>query len=435
MENLDNKLTPAQQTPKNKIDWNKKIKETLTENIVVIIFVALCLACIQVAQMPMSFIVNELVSRLSRNLFLVLSLIIPVLAGMGLNFGIVIGAMAGQIALIAVTHWGVTGLAGFSLAVALTIPISIVFGYLTGVILNKTRGQEMIAGMILGYFTNGLYQLLFLFLVGTIIPMNNPVLVLSSGIGIKNTIDLNAIKYALDRAFDPFFKITFVHASMVICVVLIAIFAYGAYKNKKEDRYEKYINAAIKAVIFVVIFALLIVLSQQKSIINMIKFPTASFASVALICIFTKFLMTTKLGQDFRTVGQDMHVAAVSGINVNKTRIKAIMISTVLAGVGQLIFLQNIGTLNTYGGHEQVGMYAIAALLVGGASVSKATIGQAIIGTALFHTLFIVSPQAGQNLFGNAQIGEYFRVFVAYGVIGISLALYAWKQVKARKDL
>lgn len=39
MENLDNKITPAQ-TPKNKIDWNKKIKETLTENIVVIIFVA-----------------------------------------------------------------------------------------------------------------------------------------------------------------------------------------------------------------------------------------------------------------------------------------------------------------------------------------------------------------------------------------------------------
>lgn len=434
MENIDNKKTPVE-IINNKIDWNKKIKTTLTDNIVVIIFVALCLICIQVAQMPMSFIINELVSRLSRNLFLVLSLIIPVLAGMGLNFGIVIGAMAGQIALIAVTHWGITGLAGFSLAVAITIPISIVFGYLTGVVLNKTRGQEMIAGMILGYFTNGLYQLLFLFLVGTIIPMNNPVLVLSGGVGIKNTIDLNSIKYALDRAFDPFFKITFVHASMVICIVLIALFAYGAYKNKKEDRYEKYINALIKALVFVVIFGLLIVLSQQKSIINMIKFPTAAFLVIALICIFTKFIMATKLGQDFRTVGQDMHVAEVSGINVNKTRIKAIMISTVLAGVGQLIFLQNIGTLNTYGGHEQVGMYAIAALLVGGASVSKATIGQAIIGTALFHTLFIVSPQAGQNLFGNAQIGEYFRVFVAYGVIGISLALYAWKQVKARKDL
>ncbi len=434
MEKIDNKNTPIKMT-KTKLDWNKKIKTTFTENIVVLIFVLLCLVCVEVSQMEWSFIVNELVSRLSRNLFIVLSLIIPVLAGMGLNFSIVIGAMAGQIALIAITHWGIVGLAGFTVAVLLSLPLSLLFGYLTGVVLNKTRGQEMIAGMILGFFTNGLYQLLFLFLVGTIIPMNNPVLVLSGGIGVKNTIDLTAIKYALDRAFDPFFKITLVHAGMVICLVLIALFVYGAYKNKKEDRYEKYINSAIKSGVFVVIFALLIILSTQKSIINMIKFPTASFLVIGLICIFTKFIMTTKLGQDFRTVGQDMHIAEVSGINVSKTRIKAIMISTVLAGIGQIIFLQNIGTLNTYGGHEQVGMYAIAALLVGGASVSRATIGQAIIGTALFHTLFIVSPQAGQNLFGNAQIGEYFRVFVAYGVIGISLALYAWKQLKTKKDL
>lgn len=420
---------------RTKLDWNKKIKSSCTENIVVFIFVILCLVCVEVSQMEWSFIVNELVNRLSRNLFIVLSLIIPVLAGMGLNFSIVIGAMAGQIALIAITHWGIVGLAGFTVAVLLSLPLSLLFGYLTGVVLNKTRGQEMIAGMILGFFTNGLYQLLFLFLVGTIIPMNNPVLVLSGGIGVKNTIDLTAIKYSLDKAFDPFFKITLVHAGMVICVALIALFAYGAYKNKKEDRYEKYINSIIKSGIFVVIFALLIVLSMQKSIINMIKFPTASFLVIGLICIFTKFIMTTKLGQDFRTVGQDMHIAEVSGINVSKTRIKAIMISTVLAGIGQIIFLQNIGTLNTYGGHEQVGMYAIAALLVGGASVSRASIGQAIIGTALFHTLFIVSPQAGQNLFGNAQIGEYFRVFVAYGVIGISLALYAWKQLKMKKGL
>ncbi|MGB5823806.1 MAG: ABC transporter permease [Proteocatella sp.] len=434
MEKLDNKIVPSKMTKTN-INWNKKIKSTLTENIVVIIFVLLCLGCVQVSGMPWSFIVNELVSRLSRNLFIVLALIVPVLAGMGLNFSIVIGAMAGQMALIAITHWGIVGLAGFVVAVVLSLPLSLLFGYLTGVVLNKTRGQEMIAGMILGFFTNGLYQLLFLFLVGTLIPMNNPVLVLSGGVGIKNTIDLNAMKYSLDRAFDPFFKITFVHASMVICVVLIAMFVYGAYKNKKEDRYEKYINAVIKTGIFVVILGSLVFLSQQKSIINMIKFPTASFLIIGLLCIFTKFLMTTKLGQDFRTVGQDMHVAEVSGINVSKTRIKAIMISTVLAAVGQIIFLQNIGTLNTYGGHEQVGMYAIAAILVGGASVSKATIGQAIIGTALFHTLFIVAPQAGQNLFGNAQIGEYFRVFVAYGVIGISLALYAWKQIKGKEGI
>ena len=49
------------------------------------------------------------------------------------------------------------------------------------------------------------------------------------------------------------------------------------------------------------------------------------------------------------------------------------------------------------------------------------------MGTFLFHLLFVVSPSAGQAIFGSAQVGEYFRVFVAYGIIAISLALPAWR--------
>ena len=55
--------------------------------------------------MPTQFLLMEIVTRLARNSFMVLSLIIPVVAGMGLNFGIVLGALAGQIALILSTHW------------------------------------------------------------------------------------------------------------------------------------------------------------------------------------------------------------------------------------------------------------------------------------------------------------------------------------------
>ena len=62
--------------------------------------------------------------------------------------------------------------------------------------------------------------------------------------------------------------------------------------------------------------------------------------------------------------------------------------------------------------------------------MQKATNRQALIGVLLFHTLFIVAPQAGKNLFDNAQLGEYFRVFVSYGVIALSLAMHAWKLVK-----
>src|SRR2546427_3056890 len=109
----------------------------------------------------------------------------------------------------------------------------------------------------------------------------------------------------------------------------------------------------------------------------------------------------------------DPHVASIAGIDVERNRVIATVLSTVLAAWGQLLFLQNIGTLNTYSSHEQVGMFAIAALLVSGATVTHATVGQALLGALLFHTLFVVSPLAGKALAGDAGIGGYFPVFRA----------------------
>ncbi|OPJ56471.1 ABC transporter permease subunit [Alkalithermobacter paradoxus] len=425
-----------------------KLKKILFDNMVTILFVILCLIGIKFSNQPMVYILNELVERIVRNSFIVLSLIIPVLAGMGLNFGIVIGAMAAQIAIIAVTHFKITGIYGFLMSVVLTIPISILFGYLTGKLLNKTKGQEMIASMILGFFANGLYQLLFLFLVGTLIPMNNPVLVLSGGVGIKNTIDLSeGIKYALDGILKvPLFNFT-----LYVSILFMTYYIFKFIKERKSDNKDsinyKHLYKMTPYLILVLISLVAIYgkgLLSNSSIrslkiipmLNMINVPVVTVLVILILCIFNMFILNTKLGQDFKAVGQDMHIAKVSGINVDKIRVIAITISTLLAGIGQLIFLQNIGTLNTYGSHEQVGMFAIAALLIGGASVSKATIGQAIVGTILFHTLFIVSPQAGKNLLGSAQIGEYFRVFVAYGVIGLSLGLHAFKkQIQSKSDL
>ena len=109
------------------------------------------------------------------------------------------------------------------------------------------------------------------------------------------------------------------------------------------------------------------------------------------------------------------------------------MISTVLAGWGQLIFVQNMGTFQTYGAHEQVGLYAGAAILVGGASIRRATYSQALLGCVLFHLLFIVTPPAAKNLFGDAAIGEYFRVFISYGVIALALVMHAWSSIQKKR--
>lgn len=415
---------------KNKITLSN-IKNYTVNNLVTIIFVVLCIAGFSVSGLPIGLVLNELVARIARNTFLVLALIIPVIAGMGLNFGIVIGAMASQIVIIAVTHWGITGIPGFLLCVVLSTPLSIIFGYFTGIILNKTKGQEMITSMILGFFANGLYQLLFLFLVGTLIPMKNPVLMISGGVGIKNTVDLNGgIKYALDNIIKvPLYYMVYYLA--IAC--LIALIGFAIYKFRKINK-KMAIKLILSAVMSIVVF-FGCQINSIALVLYDVKVPIFTIVVIAVLCLFNVLIFKTKLGQDFRTVGQNAVVANASGINVDRTRIKAIIISTVLAGWGQLIFLQNIGTLNTYGSHEQVGMFAIASILIGGATVSKATNKQAILGVILFHTLFIVSPTAGKNLFNNAQIGEYFRVFVSYGVICVSLVLYAWKEhVKAKEQ-
>ena len=90
--------------------------------------------------------------------------------------------------------------------------------------------------------------------------------------------------------------------------------------------------------------------------------------------------------------------------------------STVFAGFGMIIYLQNMGNFPTYTAHTNIGMFCIAALLVGGASVERASIGNVFLGVILFHTMFIVAPAAGTKITGDSMIGEYFRVFVSYAV-------------------
>lgn len=390
-------------------------------------FVVLCIIGLICSGQTVSYVMYELFGRLSRNAFIVLALIIPIVAGMGINFAITIGAMAAQIAALWVIEWGISGLTGFLVAMLMTMPIAAFFGYLIGKLMNKMKGQEMIGGLILGYFANGLYQLLFLFIFGNLIPLKAPGLVIKGSTGVANTIDLSTdrgFKYALDGLL----RVSFSTAVLIICGIMavgaLVMFAMKKMEKKKAFTYAGICVGAIAMVQLPVV----------KNLFSMVSVPMVTFFVVVLLCIFNNALMKTKIGQQFRAVGQNRTVANASGINVDRVRVIAIVISTVLAGWGQLIFVQNMGSFQTYGAHEQVGLYAGAAILVGGASIKKATNGQALLGCILFHLLFIVAPSAGKNLFGDAAIGEYFRVFISYGVIALALVMYAWGDYKKKKS-
>ena len=143
--------------------------------IVPIVFMAICVVGFFLSGLPLNFLFNEMIFRLSRNLILVMSLIIPVITGMGLNFGIVLGAMAGQIGLIFIMNYGIGGIGGFLIAILVSTPVAIILGYLVGKVLNKAKGKEMITSMILGFFANGIYQLIFIVLAGKVIPISKKI--------------------------------------------------------------------------------------------------------------------------------------------------------------------------------------------------------------------------------------------------------------------
>lgn len=345
----------------------------LASNTVPIMFIIICAVCIPISGFSPAYLINEILTRMGRNTFLILALLIPIMAGMGLNFGMTLGAMAAEIGLIFVSDWQIYGIPGMVLAMIISIPISMLLGLICGKILNAAKGREMVASYIISFFINGIYQLIVLYMMGSIIPIKHTTVKLPRGYGIRNTVSLLNMRQKLDD--------------------LLAINVKG------------------------------------------VKIPVATFIVIGLLCLFIVWFRKTKLGQDMRAVGQDMEVARDAGIDVERTRIISILMSTVIAGFGMVIYLQNMGNLSTYSSHSQIGMFAIAALLVGGASVDKASIGNVFLGVTLFHLMFIVAPSAGAKITGDSMIGEYFRVFVSYAVITIALIMYETKKRREKSQM
>ena len=355
---------------KQKNNGSNSILELVRNNSVPLMFIIICAVCIPISGFSPGYLLNEIVTRLGRNALLILSLLIPIMAGMGLNFGMTLGAMAGEIGLIFVADWQIWGIPGIILAMIISIPISILLGLFCGKMLNMAKGREMVTSYIISFFMNGLYQLVVLYMMGSIIPIIHSSIKLPRGYGVRNTVSLLHMRQYLDN--------------------LLAIHIGG------------------------------------------VKIPVLTLIIIALLCLFIIWFRKTKLGQDMRAVGQDMDVAGDAGIKVERTRIIAIIMSTVFAGLGMVIYLQNMGNISTYSSHTQIGMFCIAALLVGGASVDRASIGNVFLGVILFHLMFIVAPKAGATITGDSMIGEYFRVFISYGVITVALIMYETKKRRAK---
>ncbi len=156
-----------------------------------------------------------------------------------------------------------------------------------------------------------------------------------------------------------------------------------------------------------------------------VKIPTGLLLVFFLFCFFVWLFFRTKTGIAITAGGSNPEFAAASGIDINKNRIIANILSTVLGALGIILYSQSYGFFQLYSGPLMMAFPAVAGVLIGGATASKANISHVIIGTFLFQGLLTASMPVANQLFAGTDLSEIMRVVLQNGII-----LYALTQVK-----
>lgn len=149
-----------------------------------------------VTGMDMANLVSQSLDRVARNGILVLALLPAIQGGLGLNFGLPLGILAGLVGCVIAINFGLAGWMGFGLATLFGVLIAAPVGWVYGWLLNRTRGQEMMVGTYLGFAMVSLMSIFWL-----LAPFKNPKLVWAiGGSGLRTTLTLNEnFEKILDR--------------------------------------------------------------------------------------------------------------------------------------------------------------------------------------------------------------------------------------------
>ncbi len=147
-----------------------------------------------------------------------------------------------------------------------------------------------------------------------------------------------------------------------------------------------------------------------------VTIPTGLLLFFALCAGLVYLYTNTKTGTAMRVSGASEKFALSNGLNVDRYRILGMVISTVLAAVGIIIYSQSFGFLQLYNAPLYVSMPAAASILIGGATLQKARISHVIIGTILFQGLLVVALPV-INAVSEGSMAEIIRIVISNGII------------------
>ena len=286
-------------------------------------------------------------------------------AGCGLNFGLPLAIICGLLGGTLSIQLGFTGPMSFLMAVLIATPFAVILGGGYGLLLNRIKGGEMMIATYVGFSVMSFFCMMWLLL-----PYSSPTMVYGlSGNGLRPTISLDGF---YNQVLASFLEIDFAKIARALNISLGAL----------ED----------------------------------IKIPTGSLLLFALLAFLMWAFLHTKTGTAMTAVGSNPNFARAAGINVDRIRTLSVIMSTWLGAVGILIYQQGFGFLQLYNAPNNMTMPTVAAILIGGALVNKASISNVIIGTILFQGMVTMTPTI-MNAVIHTDMSEVIRIIVSQGMI------------------
>jgi branched-chain amino acid transport system permease protein len=170
-----------------------------------------------------------------------------------------------------------------------------------------------------------------------------------------------------------------------------------------------------------------------------------AIACAAIVVLLLRNLMRSNFGRQMRAVRDNEVAAAISGINVARTKVIAFTVSSAAAGVGGALmaFINQAaspGAFNLF-----ISLFLLMAAVIGGIG----TLAGAVWGSVLLVVLpdaigsitksLSLSPEVAQRLDGNLAIGLFGAVLVLVVIVaplGIQgLIRKGWASVQSRRTL
>ena len=159
-------------------------------------FILLCILSV-LYDLSLSQLLSNTLVRMGMNSILVLAMVPGIQCGISLNLGLPIGIVGGLLGGLMCIEYGFSGVWGFLFAIAVGVVISLVCGYLYGLLLNRLKGSEMAVTTYVGFSIISLMCIAWL-----VLPFNSLQLRWPLGTGLRNTLSMGtSFKHILDKAW------------------------------------------------------------------------------------------------------------------------------------------------------------------------------------------------------------------------------------------